>query len=234
MPADVAQASNFLLTTDYPVDKLVIAGTGTVAQPASTQTSYSFAHGLPFTPLLYGSWSNTSNYAILYGLNSGPISSTPSVSPFDALMKLRADANNLYIVAENYSASAITFYARLYGFEPTTDNEVTTHTGSPYDSFQINTDYNYTKLYLDGYIDKAAGSGSPSTTSVSHNFGADVQAIVWKEDTSTGVITPLTFHDGGDFQVEDVVAYIGTTALTFNFSGFQPALRMHYRLYIDE
>jgi hypothetical protein len=232
MPADVTKASRFLFTSDYPTDKLVMLGTVDFTVSAHTNGTVNVPHGFPFTPLMWGSWATDANYSTIYGLNSGPISSTFLFSPFDALFKVRADATNIIFEGQNFTGSTIHYYVRCFGFEPTTADAHVLSTSPVGDGFQFNTDYNYTKLLLADYKDEPAGSGSPTTRTIPHGLGKDTQLLAWKEDA--GVVTPLTYHDAGDAQVEDVSVFIDATNITMQFSGFQPALRVHYRSYIDE
>jgi len=232
MPADVTQASKFLFHSDYPVDKLVALGTLDFTVPATTNGFVYIPHDYSFIPLMWGSWALDASYSTLYGLNSGPVSAAPTVSPFSSLMKVRADATQIILEGQNYTGSTVNFYARIFGFEPTTADQFLDGTSPVGDGFQFNTDYNYTKLYLHDYIDQAAGTGSPVSRTIPHGLGTNTQIITWKEDA--GVVTPLTIHDGGEFQVEDVVVSIDNTNITFTFSGSHPALRVHYRCYIDE
>ncbi|SIC60119.1 hypothetical protein [Mycobacteroides abscessus] len=232
MPPDVTQASKFLFHSDFPTDKLVVLGTLDFTVTAFTNGTVNVPHGFPFIPLPWGSWATDANFTTIYGLNSGPISSTFLFSPFDALLRIHADATNLIFEAENYTGSTIHFYVRCFAFEPTTADADVDGTSPVGDGFQFNTDYNYTKLYLADYIDEAAGSGPPTTRNIPHVFGRDTQLLAWKE--SSGVVIPLTYHDAGDFQAEDVSVSIDASNIAIAFSGFQPALRVHYRSYIDE
>lgn len=232
MPADVTKAGRFLFTSDYPTDKLVVLGTLDFTVTALTNGTVNVPHGYPFIPLPWGSWAADANFTTIYGLNSGPISSTFNFSPFDALLRIHADATNLIFEAENYTGSTVHFYVRCFAFEPTTADADVHGTSPVGDGFQFNTDYNYTKLFLADFIDQAAGSGSPTTRTISHGLGKDTQLLAWKEDS--GIVTPLTFHDAGVAQVEDVSVSIDASNITMAFSGFQPALRVHYRSYIDE
>ena len=60
------------------------------------------------------------------------------------------------------------------------------YTASIADTFVLNTDYNYTKLYYDSLVPAAA------TTTITHNFGYRPQVMAWGVDISaaygTGVI----------------------------------------------
>lgn len=232
MPADVAQAKHFLLHSDYPTDILVALGTLDFTMPGNTWAEISVPHGYGFSPLMWGSWSTDSNYSIVYNLNSGPISSNPTVSPFASLMKLRSSSSEILLYAENNNANPVHFYCRIWGFQPTTADVDTPHTYPFSDSYQFNTDYNYLKLYRSGYYDAPAGTGTPFTYAVLHNLGEDSQILVWAEYPTE--IVPLTFHDAGDVQNDDVTALIDGTQLLLTFNGYNPAIRVHYRMYVNE
>lgn len=231
MPADVTQASKFLFHSDFPTDKLVVLGTLDFTVPGYTNGYVYIPHGFGFTPLMWGSWATDSSYSTLYGLNSGPISASPYISPFNTLMKVRADATQIILEGQNYTGSTMGFYTRIFGFEPTTADDAMSGTAPVSGGFQFDTDNNYTKLYLYGYIDWPASTSG--TRTIAHNLGKDTQVLSWKGESS-GLITPLTYHDAGDIQAEDVAVSIDSNNVYFTFNGLNPALRIHYRVYLDE
>ncbi|MBO1267092.1 hypothetical protein [Arthrobacter cavernae] len=234
MPANPTTSNNFLVTTDYPLDKVVVGGTANFTVPANTTGVGRLAHKLPFAPLMMGSYSLTSDYAVLYGLNTAPVSLSPALRLYDYIVNINSDANDIIFSGENYTGSPITFYVRYYGLEPSTVDADLLRTQSNVDNFQLNTDYNYTKLYLSDYFEYPS---SPSTTSVTtiipHGLGRVPQVMTWSE--KSGTIAPLSVHDAGDLQAEPIATSVDATNLIIKteIAGGTPTIRVHYRVYLD-
>lgn len=236
MAADPSTATNFLVSTDYPLDKVVVGGTVSFTVPATTNGLARLPHGLPFAPLVMGSYSYTSDYAILYGLNSAPVSSVPAFRLYDSVVKINSTNTEVLFSGENYTANPVTFYVRYYGLVPTSalDYDLTA-TQSLVDDFQLNTDYNYTKLFMAGYYDyPTSGSATNVTTTIPHGLGRIPQIVTWREDG--GQVAPLMGQDAGVIQIENAVTSLDANNLYIKIilPASQPLLRVHYRIYLDE
>lgn len=235
MPAIVANATKFLLHSDYPNDKLVYKGQGNIVVPAFTSGTTGEAHGLPYTPLVYGSFSLSADYSSLYLPNSGPLSAAPLTSGvvFDATVIVYADATRVLYDVYNYTASPVTFYVSTHGMQPASSTANSPSISSR-DRFKFSSDYNTVKILKSGYFDQAAGSGSPVTVNIPHNLGSDAQYMAWIELSGLGIILPSTYGDAGLYQSSDVSIAIDASNLMFYFSGSNPAYRLHYRIYLDQ
>lgn len=234
MSANPTTSNNFLVTTDYPLDKVVAGGTAHFTVPATTNGVGTTPHGLPFTPLMTGSYSMTADYAVLYGINSAPPSGSPALRLYDFVCNINANATDIIFSGENYTSGPLTFYVRYYGMESSVDNGNTLGTLSAVDPLQLSTDYNYTKLYKSGYVDyPSSGSFTSKTDTIPHGLGRVPQALSWGEEN--GQAYPIVIHDGGVFQSLPVAVSVDENNLyvTVAITAGSPALRVHYRVYLD-
>lgn len=229
MPADVQKAKNFLLTTDFPLDKVIYLQSGSDTIPFPTAGYVvTIAHGLPFIPLVSGSWSLTSDFSLLYEYGSGTFpSSNIGASNFDQSMTISADSVNVYITPINVSGSSFTLYYRIFAFEPSDSNEDLEPTASAGDDFVLNTDYNYTKLYLNDVI----LSPAVGTEVILHNLGYEPQVMAWVNDA--GITKPIDVSEAPTLGTY-VTAVVTDTTLEFIIPvGLAPE-RIDYRLYLDD
>lgn len=216
---------DFLLTTDFPLDKVIYMASGSNTVPASGFPTIEISHNLPFRPLITGSWSLDANFSTSkdpgfpqYGDFNQPyleVSSTPTllrVSPY------------------NTTSGSVTFYWRVYGFMPPNVNEVAPFTASQSDDFVMNTDYNYTKLFSAGIANLTSGN-----VSIDHNLGYRPQVEIWAESAFDAAI--LMKENFGSVSTDSFVNRISVnnTSLQFikgSFTGLQTVY--YYRIYADE
>lgn len=230
MPADIVNAKNFKLTTDFSLDKIIYLYEGSLNVPNNAFADATIPHGLPFTPLSLLVYSLTPDFAISYMSGSGPAPTDPFAYQLgvDVLVTSRPTEN--YIAVSNFFATPITVYYRLYSFEPSTSNADIPFTANSSDPFILNTDYNYTKLYMEGVIDLSV------TTFVNHNLGYIPQNEVWLE-FATITQAPQSSYSlvdaslGGIFGSRGVVVTNNQIQVVGTIPG---ALKLHYRIYLDQ
>ena len=223
----MADPRNFLLNSDYPLDKAILLKSDLIT---SFGSFYSFSHGLSFTPLIVVVWSMTSDFTTSYGIGGGPLSATPFIA-FDPLCQAAwATSSEVFVQFSNFIGSPV--YIRIYGIEPTTSSADLSFTSISADNFTLNTDYNYTKLLDSGVTD---WSSTPSSTVVvAHNLGYYPQVEVWYE-------RPSKIQCLGIINTSDASGYfsssvdVGTTNVTFIRDPYLAENeRFHYRIYADE
>jgi len=230
MPADIVKAKNFDLTTDFPLDKVIYLNSGSLNIAASGTGSATIPHGLPFIPLTNLIWSTTPDFSISYMAGSGPAAVDPTLYQLGIDSAVNADATNNVVSFTNFFTSPVTIYYRLYAFEPSDSNADLPMTAQTGDTFTLNTDYNYTKLYMQG---KLTLSGS---TSIFHGLGYIPQIEVWI-GTATTNYPPQQFINLLDTSSGTVIGNVGiyATATTLNFTGSVfGALYLHYKVYLDD
>lgn len=220
MPAIDANAGNFLLSSDYPLDKIIYMTSGSFNVSAGL-TTQNIAHGLPFKPLLDGTWSTDSTFALSYDMGGGPVS-TVAGALFNIQADVSSDSTNAIISVGKATAGTTTIYYRVFGFEPSTDNLAASFTSSSADTFILNTDFNYTKLY-------SAGAATISTV-ITHGLGYKPQVSMWEE--TSGTIRKKNENRNGSGA--NTYTTISTTAVTVTFDGSAPVgTKAHYRIYLD-
>jgi len=205
----MADSRNFLLNTDYPMDKVVYMTSGSFTSPTGG-IDYQFSHNLSFNPLIIGTWSLDSDFSTS---REGGFFGFEGTDPTTVYAIFSADSTNITIRTINPGASVVVYY-RIYAFMPTNVNDDSTSTASIADNFVLNTDYNYTKLFLSGV------SVAVASTVVTHNLGYRPQVIAWLKD-STIYGTELIVDMG----------YIKVTDTTIEI--VSPTYDVHYRIYAD-
>jgi hypothetical protein len=188
-------------------------------------------HGLPFMPLPRGLWTTDSTWQTAYEMNSGPITTSPTApSPFTFDTGIEANSTEVIFRNQNWTGSTATLYYRIYAFMPSTVNLDAPFTNVGVDNFMINSDYNYTKLYLAGVT--AASGVASSTAVVPHNLGYRPQVMAWAERDGTVYDETYTYVNSG---VPDSGCDVNINDLTFTRASFIPTTeRFHYRIYLDE
>ena len=202
---------DFLLNTDYEMDKIVYFNTGSLNSGSST----SIQHNLGFIPLVFGVCSFNSDF------------SDPRTIPYNYQLQsdyvtfsATADGTNINLSFNTANGSPGAIYYRIYAFEPSNSAATIAPTNNHASQFILNTDYNYCKLCKKGIID--------SDGSVSHNLGYIPQVLAWSE--SGGVITPIDESTPSDpITNQPTQVIVTTSSITFQNIG-----KAHYRIYYDE
>lgn len=226
MPAIVANAKNFLIHSDYPLDKIILLWSGYT----DFSTDFLFNHGLPFTPLVKIVWSLDTSFTTVYGVGDGPISGVSSTPFIPQLIRAYATSSAVYSTFGTPGATPGA-YIRVYGFMPSDVNVDASFTANAADSFTISTDYNYTKLFLAGVTGFSGVAGSSEI--VLHNLGYYPQVEVWYEKgTDIYAAGEIDLFDGA---LNTESFELSTTALVMRRDPFLAGTeRFHYRIYADE
>jgi len=215
------EANKTLLNTDYPLDKIVYMDSGSILVPNNNSIFTYIPHSLSFIPLVTVTWSLTPNFETSFSTGFPPyrdISDTSAVTVW-------ATITDLVIYPLNDTGSTKTYYWRAYGQMPSDVNDETGHTSNATGNFVMNTDYNYSKLYLN---DKTPYIASPYI--VSHNLGyIPRQVSIWRGNLD-GEIEPV--FDGTTEPTDNSRIIIDNTNLYFySTSG---SSYYYYRIYLDE
>jgi hypothetical protein len=206
---------NFLMNSDYPMDKTILMLQGSVSLPANGN-EVAIPHGLPFTPLILGSWSTSSSFSPAYqfGLILYAPMSLPQVYAY-------SDGTNIRLSSAD--GVARTVYYRIYGFAPS-DYAGDVPIPSITTGFRMNSDYNYMKLFAEGVMTLAVGAGQ----NVNHNLGYKPSVLVWNKNNN-GVF-PLII---GDIMSGQQEASVTTTQLQIKNVGYVQQ-QYYYRIYLDD
>lgn len=227
MTAILSNAKDFLVNSDYPVDKVIFLQSYSVFLASLGFEDLTYAHGLSFTPLVVARWSTNSNLIPTYNILGGPTIS----SGYAYTTRIWADSTNIYISATNNTGSDATIYFSVYGFMPSTDDDDVTPTASSADSFALSSDYNYTKLYLYGTVDLPTGTGSQS---VLHSLSYYPQVSLWMEQS--GSIYPVIYNAVSTVvpAFNEINYYVTTNSLVIDHYDLLSVRKIHYRIYLDE
>lgn len=212
---------NFLLNTDYEMDKIIYFTEGELTLDSYQAT---IPHKLPFTPLIFGVCSYSPDFSDTKDIAFQEITPQTSAS-FTAF----ADAENINIYYSNTDTSKNTIYYRIYAFEPSDSSADLLATSNLAKEFVLNTDYNYCKLYKSGIV------GGGQDTVIEHNFGYVPMVLAWGEGAG-GNISPIEYNIVYD-PVLNNPYFIGINEanVSFSFANAPTSFtKIHYRIYYDE
>ena len=207
---------DFYLNTDYEMDKIVYFTEGEINKTKD------IPHNLGFKPLVFGVCAFNSDF------------SDPRSLPFEEITQSNALVCTLYsfdnkvqIGFGNYEDTPAKAYYRIYGFEPSDSHAKVGATSNHANTFILNTDYNYCKLYEKGIVNGDA--------TITHNLGYVPQVLAWQEnqatpDDPTTVVSPVETSVPSD-PITDQPRQIRVTNNTVTFQNFG---KVHYRIYYDE
>lgn len=219
---------NFLLNTDYEMDKIIYYNSGSITVSSIVETK-TFAHNLGFTPLVFGVCSQNSDFSESHTFPYLLQTQSDYLS-----FEVKADSSNIVVTYYDYNNSS-TMYYRIYAFEPSDSQHTVVPTASNAKKFILNTDYNYCKLFKKGIISNTVG-----THTVSHNLGYIPQVLVWGE--KSGYTAPIENSKPQD-PVFNEPAYISVNNSNITIrdnDGQNPSVigqtwdKVHYRIYYDE
>lgn len=220
----MTEAKNFLLNTDYPLDKVVYLKSGSFTMGASTTGTETISHGLSFIPLIGGYWSLTSDFSVNYEFGNGTFPSGNLGFLFQReIGSISATSSSINLNWSNISTSTTVYY-RIYGFEPDDNLATLSPIASQGDTFVINTDFNYLKLQEADH----ATPGTATTYTVVHGLGYIPQVLAWYEYASVpGFVWPVT--------TESTVALeVGTNDIVFQNPIGDDVANVWWRIYRDE
>lgn len=209
----MTDARNFLLDTDSPLDKVVGYQTGSASVSAFSPINLLFDHGLDFRPLAIGRWSTDPSFNLSYD-------EMWTLSPIQLSVAFRTSVDKLHVGGFNLRSSTQTVYWKVLYFMPSNVDAQADFTQQNLDSFNINTDYNYTKLLQ-------AGVHSGSTGTITHSLGYYPQVEAWWDD-GMFMNSAMAYH--GDLPRTELT----TSSLVFKAGVATTPTAWHYRIYADE
>lgn len=227
MPAIPANQKRMLLSTDYPLDKVVYITSGVLVVTSSGSESQTISHGLTFRPLMVFSHSDDPDFTV---------SRTNGLLPFGPAeqwgVSVDTDSDTtIRVLGFNSSSTSKTIYWRAYGFMPSTANEDAPFNAVDGQPLAFNTDRNYMKLFASGYIEMPA---SGLTTSVAHGLLYRPRVQIW-ERLPSGIerLLPLAVSDPTDTFSNRVNVTTSSIDFTRGSDGLEPT-HYHYRIYLDD
>lgn len=217
--------SDFLLNTDFPLNKVVYLNSGSFPVADGASVEINVPHGLTYRPLLIGTWSLTSDFSISYeqGTSGFTDLSIPQLT-------IQSTPTTIRFIPLNFTGSTVTFYWRVFGFMPSDVSTDSNYTASVADTFTLSSDYNYTKLWQEGFL-----VWSNSNQVINHNFGYRPQIEVWYEEPLDGtILTKWSQGLDSSFTGLDTI-FITDTQIIFNFKNTSGVngRKYYYHVYAD-
>ena len=210
----------FLLNTDYEMDKIIYFTSGEI----NAMDNKNIPHGLGFAPLVFGVCAFNSNFSDARSMPFSEITRDNTIA-----FTLDADSTNVKIGYGNYADNPPKMYYRVYAFEPSNSSAVIAPTNDKANTFVLNTDYNYCKLFQKGTV---SGTGSHT---INHGLGYVPQVLAWRQ-TNSGLISPIEESVPYD-PYSNMPNYIAVTnsSVLFNLpTNYSNISTVHYRIYYDE
>lgn len=231
------EARQLEITSDYPMDKVILLKSGSFTLSASSPHLEVIPHDLDFTPLCSGNWSFVSDFSTQYEFAIGTFPSSNPGFLFNQVANVFADTDNVYVSMDNIQATTFTIYYRVFGLQPSDDDSYIEPISTLGDNFIINTGSNYSKVLLDGLIDLPATGASGQNVLISHTAGVTPQVTGWVTyNTYNGVRMVQCVHPVGTSNgaSQGVLILVGDIAIAFVIPPFTDAHRAYYRIYLDE
>lgn len=223
----MANATNFLITSTYPTDKIIWVYEGSTTTDTYGAFDAKIDHGLPAIPFCTGIWTIDdweTQYNACTTIHQGQMYSRYS--------QLYSNDNQVgfsgYCSDSNGSAiSGATVKYRLWGFfnEASTLSVLADTTASvSANDFVKNTSFGYPKLYMEGIADATGG-----TKTINHGLGFIPFVEIWQNLDNSWYLV-----DYVDFTASGSTWTIHNTAsdLSFNGEGYT-SYKYYYRIYAD-
>jgi hypothetical protein len=228
---------DFLFHTGYPMDQVVFMdGTQHITVPPGgydTRKTIEIPHGLPFTPLPDGYYSETEDFGSSYRVVLSPYDTSSPDLPAKYQVDLSADSTNLTLQVMNFTNTQVTLYFRIYCLAPPNATGDVPHTASDSTDFVINTSFNYCKLAMEGSVYVDAGSSSPP---IEHNLGFVPQVMIWRQDDDRIYPFSQIVYYQDDPNLLDISATVSDSSLVFSLKDEwgERGATFYYRIYADD
>lgn len=159
---------HFLMNSDYPFDMITYYATYEFTEDSSNDRTMSFNHNLPYTPLLFGTWSNKSDGSGY----TGPLAPTGSLYQ----LFVYSDDTKVYVHRHTGNPSQTVGqkrYLKIYGFAPTTWTGDCAPTAQSSSDFILDTDKSYAPLLASGVIMPSIRGAGQANTNYVYTIGKD-------------------------------------------------------------
>lgn len=254
----LAKPTDFLLNTDYEMDKIVYFKEMSVKITDGNTQTVTFSPGLNFAPLCFGLWSKTSDFSQprrMTGWGHGIYDATSQsyVSDFARLFSTEWNGTPTIEIELAHMTVGSTIYIRIYGFEPDYSHASIGATSGNSSTFILNTDYNYRKLLKKGRVNVPHKNDDPQVglydpVTIPHKLGYKPQIMLWIEsiqldenyqETSNRTIEYFGYGCLHDQLNQNTLAgaIIDDQNITFYVPGGQQVAEnwyVNYRIYYDK
>lgn len=219
----MANPNDFLLNTDYMMDKIILLKTG------SFVGSLEIPHSFKNTPLPFGVWSTNSNFESSNTL--GAVEYGGVGSEVELGVACRANDSKILLESHGNGNDSTTIYYRLYAFAQNNDNTNIGATSKWAKTFVLNTDYNYLKLYANGEFNE-------NNLSYTHNLGYIPQVMAWRKYINVPGFPEISemIEPIASYYMNDDAPGIKLTPTTISTSGISGSMfdKIIWRIYYDK
>ena len=218
------------INTDYKIDQYIYYSSSSATAAAGGGFSVNrLPHGLPYTPLIYVQWAETSDFSTPRELWQNSGDTYPVAEPW--VISADADATDIGFLFQNWGTSSKTLYYRVWAFpqhDSTADVPYTSGV-TGFSNLIINSDMNYLKLLSANKV----LVGSSTNVVVDHGLGYLPVVMIWREWLlSIPTIEPLFSPVAASTLPFESTPYVTDTQIVFPSNGFSDQI-FHYRIYLD-
>lgn len=210
-------SNNLLLTTDYPIDKIIGYKSGSYESTWDINTT-SISHGFDFIPLYYLQWSTNASFEPTYSETFTGYGNNPNCYCYVNSSTVFLNGN------PGTNTTTRTIYYRIYFFMPPDINIGLAASSQYFENFILNTDYNYSKILLEGVT-------SSGNSQINHDLGYYPQTEFWwilDLPTYGGRVITRSTRNIMDIDPENI--QVNTSSVITTSSR---AIGCYYRIYAD-
>lgn len=231
----------FKISSEQPTDIVVLFLEG---QTNFEYNYYSISHSLGFAPLVFGFWSETSDFQ-----SPIPFSMSPGINYYDPVSQtykpiwdsIQVTATTTEITFSAYQGTSHQVYYRIYALMPTDIDPDVATTSQSAEHFIINSDYNYRKVLMAGDVllerDTSTQPISIKPITINHNLGYKPQVMVWVGQSSEAIqqVQANQFANQ-QLRMREVSVQVTTNSLRIvaPFPQSVGDYKAYYRIYYDE
>lgn len=226
---------DFIFNSDYPVDKIVWLEQGTATTDAGGVIRKTIPHNLLATPFVKGVYSYD-DWQTTWMFGSVKIVELA----YDVYSELGADDTNVYVSIDLFNTATGTPLAnttvkyKIWGVwneSDTYSTEAQATAGQGSTKFLFNTDYNYPRLVMEGYLDKGKTAAYNLDNIPYCDLWAYQNMIIDLNNTTKKVW--MNWRRDGFGIIYDDLEYITitTTGITLRNASQSPD-KIYYRVYL--
>lgn len=218
----MANPQDFLLNTDYELDKVVLFKQGEFTG------SIEIPHTLGFIPLPFGVWSVDEDFSSTNPIGPTTPQFNPTITDYPMGVWFSSYNNRIKLTANGKDSQTTKCYYRLYAFEPSDSKNKAPHTSNKANQFILNTDYNYCKLKKDGVF-------TQNNQKFEHNLGYIPQVMCWAEYTLFGE-PEIQLVTGARFGTNTIAPKLTVTDKHIQIQDMDTQLvnKCYWRVYYDK
>lgn len=232
-------------TSSNLIDKISYKLSGSISVPQAAFMADSVlvtvAHGLSYTPMILGIYSDHSDFSEHYEIDQPPYGYVSLFASYGPTMEcsVRADATNLYIRLRNFNSTR-TFYYRLIGIIPPDITSAVALSQSQRDDTLLTSSANFLKVHQDSYHDATLAAFANQTLTFNHNLGYRPSVLCYMKRSVSDPYSPSYMYRCGSenvFGTDGVYSRITIDNSNIYFyisSDWASTIRCYVKVYLDD